>query len=388
MDVLLRTGTSGMDIGPKIYIITGETSGEYHAGMLLSALKSIEPALQARGWGGDSLTSAGMEIDIRYESANFMGFVEVLRNLPQILNLFRVTKKSIIQYKPDFLLLVDYPGFNLRMAKWAHSHNIPVIYFIAPQVWAWKESRVNLLKQYVKKLFVILPFELEYFRKHHIDTSYHGHPLLEKIIHFHSTHDFRENWKLDQRSIIALLPGSRKQEIQTMLPDYLKAVRHETKYQVVIAGMKRHQSVYEKLIMEHCPDAMMVYDDMYSLLKHAEVAIVTSGTASLEAALFEVPMVVCYKGNWISYQIAKRLVKIKYIALANLIVDQKIIEELIQQDCNPGKIHEEITRLLIPENRRAAKKQLQGLRKLLFEQNCYKKIAKDMTAFMHTYLNT
>lgn len=364
----------------KIYIIAGEASGDYHAGMLLKALKELKPQIEAKGWGGNSLLAAGMEIEISYEKTNFMGFVEVIKNLAYILKLFKTTKKSIQDFKPDLLLLVDYPGFNLRMAQWANRQNIPVFYFIAPQIWAWKESRIKILQECVQKLFVILPFEKEYFSKFNIPTSYHGHPLMERIKHFKSSPNFRSQWNLNIKSIIALLPGSRKQEIQLLLPEYLDAVKNECKYQPVIAGMPQHRELYKQILQTKKLDIPIVFDDMYSLLKHSKMAVVTSGTASLETALFGVPEVVCYKGNIFSYWIARKLVKIKFIALANLIVNKKIVTELIQGDCQPARIVSEIQNLKNPIYRNNVKQELKILQEKLFEIDCYKEIAKDFIA--------
>lgn len=384
MDVLLWFAPIGMSRIKKIYIITGEASGDYHAGMLLKAMQSISGPLKTRGWGGNQLQSAGMQVDVPYETANFMGFVEVLRNLPRIMQLFKLTKKAIRAFKPDVLLLVDYPGFNLRMAEWAYANGIPVIYFIAPQIWAWKESRINIMKRCVQKLYVILPFEFPYFKDRGINTAYHGHPLVEKIRQHHTSPEFRNHWNLDQRSIIAILPGSRQQEIRMLLPIYLRALQHENKHQIAIAGMRRHQTLYESIIRECNVDAVIVYDEMYNLLKQAELAVVTSGTASLETALFEVPMVVCYKGNWISYQIAKRLVKVKYIALANLIADKPIVQELIQDECNVNSIQKALQNLLDPHSRSMIKAQLKELTHALYEEDCYLRIAEDMLPLIST----
>ncbi|MBK9107805.1 MAG: lipid-A-disaccharide synthase [Saprospiraceae bacterium] len=371
----------------KIYIIAGEASGDYHAGMLLKALKELNPQIEAKGWGGNSLKAAGMEIEIPYEKTNFMGFVEVIKNLAYILKLFKTTKKSIQNFKPDLLLLVDYPGFNLRMAQWAKRQNLPVFYFIAPQIWAWKESRIKIIQECVQKLFVILPFEKEYFSKFNIPSSYHGHPLMERIAVFKSAIGFRKQWNLNNKSIIAILPGSRKQEIQLLLPDYLDAVKGECKYQVVIAGMQQHRELYHQILESKKMNFPIVYDDMYSLLKHSKMAMVTSGTASLETALFGVPEVVCYKGNIFSYWIALKLVKIKFIALANLIVNKKIVVELIQNECNPDRIRSEIDNLKNPQYRNTVKLELKILQAKLFEIGCYQEIAKDFMNSISTLKN-
>ncbi|MBK8955429.1 MAG: lipid-A-disaccharide synthase [Saprospiraceae bacterium] len=369
----------------KIYLIAGEASGDLHAGMLIRALKELNPQIQVKGWGGKTLESAGMEIEVHYEQTNFMGFVEVIKNLPFILKLFKITKSSILNFKPDAIILVDYPGFNLRMAEWAHKHNIPVYYFIAPQIWAWKESRIKILQKCVQKLFVILPFEIEYFTKFNIPTAYHGHPLMERIHQFESGSEFRTRWNLSNQSILAIIPGSRNQEIKLLLPIYLDAVKEECKYQIVIAGMESHRELYQSILTSKGVNYTVVFDDMYALLRNTRLAIATSGTASLETALFEIPEVVCYKGNTVSYWIARKLVKVKFIALANLIMGRKIIEELIQADCNPVRIRSEIQLLKKGPHRILVKQELRKLKNLLFEKNCYSEIAKDLFQCLNDY---
>lgn len=382
MDVLLWHGLNSIKLKYKIFVIAGESSGDHHAGNLLSELRKIHPDLDIKGWGGDGLRAAGTEILVPFEKANFMGFTEVVLNLFTILKLFKKTKQSILQFKPDLLLLVDYPGFNLRMAEWAHQNNIKVHYFIAPQVWAWKENRVKIIRRCVEKLYVILPFEKNYFKKHDIDASFYGHPQVELIKHFASSTGFRSNWNLDCRSIISILPGSRAQEIKKLLPIYLDALKDECKYQIAIAGLSRHKDLYRSIINKHNTKCHVVYDDMYSLLKHTKIAIVTSGTASLETALFQVPEIVCYKGGWISYWIAKQLVKVKFISLANLIADKLIVPELIQGDCNSKKILEELNQLKLNVVRKRMKYNLKLLQERLTGENCYKEIAGEMNHYL------
>lgn len=362
----------------KIYIIAGEASGDLHGGNLVKELRVKYPNLEVRGWGGDCLSSAGVQIDIRYEKTNFMGFTEVIKNLPFIFKLFRFTKNIILDFKPDFILLIDYPGFNLRMAKWAFKHSIPVYYYIAPQVWAWKETRIQTIKKYISKLFIILPFEKPYFEKHGITAYYFGHPLLEIKKNFKNNKDFRLNNHLSNQSIIALLPGSRKQEIKTMLPIYLESTKNECKYQIVIAGLKQHQSIYEDIILQTKMKVPIVYDDTYNLLHHSKFAIVTSGTATLETALFGVPEIIAYKGNQISYWIAKRLIKVKFIGLVNLIADKKIVQELIQHDCNPDAIQLELLNLKKSVTRKRIKYNYQLIQTILDGHNCYEKVASEI----------
>ncbi len=360
----------------KLYIIAGEASGDLHGGKVLEKLKVIHPDLIVRAWGGDHLEAAGAMIDVRYERINFMGFSEVLKNIHKIILLFRSAKKSIVEFNPEALLLIDYPGFNLRMAKWAYSKNIPVYYYIAPQIWAWKENRVHTIKETVRKLFIILPFEKDYFAKHGIQAYYFGHPLLESIQKFRWNPSFREDYGLSNQSIIAILPGSRAQEIKTMLPIYLEAVRLECKYQVVIAGLKQHKSLYEELCKSKSLYPKIIYNDTYNLLHQARLAIVTSGTATLETALFGVPEVVCYKGNFLSYWFAKKLIKVKFISLVNLISNKKVVQELIQSDCTPTRIKSEMNILKHSLTRSMVKSELKLLQQVLKGDKPYDQVAR------------
>lgn len=330
----------------KIYIIAGEASADLHGSRLMKSFNEVSSELEWRGWGGSKMIENGLHADIRYEDASFMGFVEVLKNITYILKLFSITKSSILEFKPDALILIDYPGFNLRMAKWAKTKGIPVYYYIAPQVWAWKEKRVKILQQNVQKLFVILPFELKYFTGHKVKTYYFGHPLSNLIQSFHPSPTFRSLNHLTNKSIIALLPGSRVQEIKTMLPIFLKAVSKECKYQIVLAGLTHHAQLYKELITKsgNCSVAV-IYNSTYDILANSRIALVTSGTATLETALFKVPQIVCYKGNRISYWIARKLIKVPYISLVNLILKRKVVTELIQDSFNVEQLKFELSRL-------------------------------------------
>ncbi len=362
----------------KVYIISGEASGDLHGGKLCKELKKINPDIQIRGWGGDQLEAAGAVVDVRYERVNFMGFTEVLKNIITILKLFRQTKRTILEFKPDALILIDYPGFNLRMAKWAKEHSIPVYYYIAPQVWAWKEKRVRIIKEAVRKLFIILPFEKDFFSKHGVPSYYFGHPLLQLIHEFKYDRDFRIKNQLTNQSIIAILPGSRRQEIKTMLPIYLEAVQHECKYQIVLAGLTQHQELYESICKTSDAKIKIVYNDTYNLLHQSKMAIVTSGTATLETGLFGVPEVICYKGNRISFEIAKKLIKVKFICLVNLIADKKIVQELIQDDCNPVSLQDELTKLKNHPVRKRIKSELKAIQSLLSGEHPYENVAKEI----------
>lgn len=330
----------------KYYIIAGEASGDLHGSNLVKELKRINPSVILRGWGGDLMQKQGVEIVKHYRELAFMGFIEVLANLKTILRNIKFCKEDIQQWKPDALILIDYPGFNLRIAEFAHQQGIKVFYYISPQVWAWKESRVHKIKQCVDRMLVILPFEKEFYKKFGYEVDFVGHPLLDAI---GEKRDHIDEWrsknKLDERPVIALLPGSRRQEIATMLP-LMISIRDQFKnYQFVIgAAPSVPPEFYHDLIKNQ--DIKIVFNESYNLLSNAYAALVTSGTATLETALFEVPEVVCYKGNSFSYQIAKRLIKVKYISLVNLVMDREIVKELIQYDLTPENLERELSQIL------------------------------------------
>jgi len=330
----------------KYYVIAGEASGDLHASNLIKEIKNLRPDSQFRCWGGDLMKSQGAELVKHYRELAFMGFTEVVLNLRTILKNIELCKKDILEYKPDALILVDYPGFNLRIAEFAKKHELKVIYYISPQVWAWKQSRVHKIKNIVDKMIVILPFEKDFYKKFDYDVDFVGHPLLDAI-------DEKKDAKLNisaEKPVIAILPGSRRQEIATMLPIMLNIWNEFKDYEFVIAGAPSvPEEFYKKYI--DSKNVRIVYNQTYDLLKKATAALVTSGTATLETALFEVPEVVCYKGGKISYLIAKNLIKVKYIALANLIMEKEIIKELIQDDFNESNLKAELNKILNNENR-------------------------------------
>jgi len=331
----------------KYYIISGEASGDLHASNLAKYLFESDPQAQIRAWGGDLLRKQGAEVVKDYKDLAFMGFVEVALNLKTILNNLSFCKKDILAYQPDVVILVDYPGFNLRMAKFLHENGIKVFYYISPQVWAWHKSRVKNIKKYVNELFVILPFEKDFYAKHDFSVHYLGHPLLDVVLESKkqlASSSIANDLGL-QKPIIALLPGSRKQEILRMLPTMLNVSKQLPDYDFVIAGVENHRNLYESLCKD-C-DVKVIYNQTYSLLSNSYAAMVTSGTATLETALFNVPQVVCYKGNFISYLIAKHLIKgINYISLVNLIADKGVVTELIQNEMNPNRLLQEMQLIL------------------------------------------
>ncbi|MCF8303032.1 MAG: lipid-A-disaccharide synthase [Bacteroidales bacterium] len=332
----------------KYYIIAGEASGDLHAANLMKHIKSHDPEARFRFWGGDKMQAQGQELVKHYRDLAFMGFSEVVMNLRTILRNIRFCKDDIVRYEPDVIILVDYPGFNLRIAEFAHNSGYRVFYYISPQVWAWKQSRVKKIKKYVERMFVILPFEQEFYAKHNFPVDFVGHPLLDAIeedIHPPDREEFLKKNDLPEKPIVALLPGSRKQEIAGMLAVMLEVADRFSGYQFVIAGMSSiPKAFYDKITKEH--GIKIIIDQTYALLSHAEAALVTSGTATLETALMEVPEVVCYRGSGVSYQIAKRLVKVDYISLVNLIMKREIIKELIQNEFTSDNLAHELDKIL------------------------------------------
>ncbi len=326
----------------RIYMIAGEASGDLHGNNLIKALIKKAPESEIRAWGGDLMESAGAKIVKHYRELAFMGFSEVILNLRTILNNIAWCKKDIADFKPDVLVLIDYPGFNLRIAEWAKKQGIKVLYYIAPQVWAWKPNRVKKMKQCIDRMLVILPFEQEWFKTNwDWEVTYVGHPLAESIESF-----IPAMQNFSTRPVVAVLPGSRKQEISVKLPEMLKVAEQFPAYQFIVAMAPGIDTTFYKHFLDEYPNASALQGLTYELLSQATAAIVTSGTATLETALFGVPEVVCYKGSPISYQIAKRLIKIKYISLVNLIMDKLVVKELIQNDMNALNISTELYKIL------------------------------------------
>lgn len=334
----------------KYYLIAGEASGDLHGSNLIKELRRLEPDADLRCWGGELMAAAGATVVKHYRDLAFMGFAEVIRNLPTILRNLRFCKEDIAAYQPDVLVLIDYPGFNLRIAEWAKAAGIRVVYYISPQVWAWKESRVKKIRKVVDKMLVILPFEKAFFEdKWSYPVEFVGHPLAQVVKEFKEQHQPRS---FGTKPVIALLPGSRKQEINTKLPIMLEATRAFPQYQFVVAKATSLDDAFYQPLLEAYPEVGSVRGATYSLLEAAVAALVTSGTATLETALFGVPQVVCYKGSPISYAIAKRLITIKYISLVNLIMDKPVVTELIQHDLTPQNLVRELSELLYNEERK------------------------------------
>lgn len=351
----------------KYYIIAGEASGDLHGSNLVKALKNKDAEAKIWAWGGELMQEAGVKLRKHYRDLAFMGFIEVVKNLRTILKNMNFCKADILDFQPDVLILIDYPGFNLRIAKWAKKQGIKVYYYISPQIWAWHKSRVYDIKRDVDKMFVILPFEKEFYAKYDYQADFVGHPLLDAIADFQKADSFLQNNLLDSKPIIALLPGSRKQEINALLPEMLSAIQYFPDYQFVIAAAPSQPLAFYQSILEknNAIQTKIVINQTYQLLAHSTAALVTSGTATLETALFNVPEVVCYKGSEISYQIAKRLIDLKYISLVNLIMDEQVVKELIQNECNTENIKLELEKILNADNQSIMKAKYQQLREKL-----------------------
>ncbi|WP_263602212.1 lipid-A-disaccharide synthase [Chryseobacterium sp. PET-29] len=350
----------------KYYIIAGEASGDLHGSNLMKALKQKDPNAEFRFWGGDLMAKQGGTLVKHYRDLAFMGFLEVAMNLRTILNNIKFCKEDIQNNKPDVLILVDYPGFNLRIAKFAKEQGIKVVYYISPQLWAWKEGRVEIIRKYVDEMMVILPFEKDFYSKHGVYSHFVGHPLLDAISTLEeiNTEDFKIQNGLNEKEIIALLPGSRKQEVEKMLQIMLSVRPYFKEYQFVIAGAPSlPKEFYEKYVDDN---VHFVSNKTYDLLRCSKAALVTSGTATLETALLNIPEVVCYRGSKVSYAIAKRLVKnIKYISLVNLIMDREVVKELIQNDLNTNNLVEELKKILATEKRFEVFRDYELLREML-----------------------
>ena len=362
----------------KYYLIAGEASGDLHGANLMRALAEIDPQAQFRFWGGDRMEAVGGKLIKHYRDLAFMGFWEVVTNLRTILRNIDLCKGDITAYQPDALIFIDYPGFNMRIAKWAKRQGIPTHYYISPQIWAWKENRIKAIRRDVDAMYVILPFEKDFYEgKHQYPVHFVGHPLLDAIAARRevSMEVFKRENGLDERPIIALLPGSRKQEIAKMLSVMLSVVGSYHPYQFVIAGAPSlGYDFYRQFIKEE--NVHFVSGKTYDLRSHAHAALVTSGTATLETALFRVPEVVCYRGNWISYQIAKRVISLKYISLVNLIMDAPVVTELIQGDLNTRNLKVELDKLLDPAYRDKLQRDYQALRERLGNEGASRRTAQ------------
>ena len=328
----------------KYYIIAGEASGDLHGSNLVKSIMAKDTNAVIHCWGGDLMQAAGAILIKHYRELAFMGFLEVIKNLGTILKNLKFCKEDILKFNPDVVVLIDYPGFNLRIAKWAKARGIKVVYYISPQVWAWKENRVRSMKKCIDKMMVILPFEKDYFKtKWNWDVVYVGHPLTEAIEQFKINNQSLPKY---ERPIIALLPGSRKQEISIKLPIMLQIASLFKEYQFVIAKAPGIEASFYNHLIGSNENVSYVTNQTYQLLNQSVAALVTSGTATLETALFNVPQVVCYKGSRISYEIAKRVIKVPFISLVNLIMEKMVVKELIQDELNTNNLISELQEIL------------------------------------------
>lgn len=352
----------------RLYLIAGEASGDLHGSNLLKALFAQQPDLSCRAWGGDLMEEAGASLVKHYRDLAFMGFVEVVRNLRTIFRNIAFCKRDILEFKPDVLVLIDYPGFNLRIARWAKEQGIRVVYYISPQLWAWHASRAHAIRRDVDKLLVILPFEQEFFRKYGIEAEFVGHPLLDEIRPEAEAPEIVPAGTETNAAIlnqIALLPGSRKQEVSRILPKMLEVTADFPAFEFVVAGATSLPKEYYNTFLSGYPKVRLVQGKTYEILRNSKAALIKSGTSTLETALLDVPQVVCYTGNWISYRIARQLIKVKYISLVNLIMDRPLVRELIQDDLNKKNLTTALAEILQPEKAAEMRKGYAELRELL-----------------------
>ncbi|MCH3880910.1 MULTISPECIES: lipid-A-disaccharide synthase [Tenacibaculum] len=360
----------------KYYILVGEASGDLHGSNLMKALYKKDAHADIRFWGGDLMQKVGGTLVKHYKERAFMGFVEVLMNLRKILGFMSFCKKDIEEFKPDVIIFIDNSGFNLRIAKWAKQKGFATNYYISPQIWASRAGRVKDIKRDIDKMFVILPFEKEFYKKYDYNVEFVGHPLIDGIAGRPQVDEFvfRREHNLGEKPIIALLPGSRKQEITKMLSVMLSLVEKFNNYQFVIAGAPSQSfEFYNEFI--NSKNVQFINNKTYDLLSISSAALVASGTATLEAALFKVPQVVCYKGSAISYQIAKRIVTLKYISLVNLIMDKEVVKELIQNDFTSKNLEQELIKILEPNTREQLFENYYELEKILGGKGASEKTA-------------
>lgn len=366
----------------KYYLVAGEASGDLHGANLMKALKAEDSDAVFRYFGGDKMQAEGGELVKHYADMAFMGFTEVVLNLRTIFKNLKACKEDILNWKSDVLILIDFPGFNLKIAEFAKKNGIKVCYYISPKIWAWNQKRVLKIKRDVDKMFCILPFEVDFYKEWGMDVDYVGNPLLDEIAQFTPDLNFRANHQLGDKKIIAFLPGSRKQEIERLLPAMLSITTQNPDYIFAIAAAPTfNESYYHQFTGDK--KVHLLFNSTYNLLHNAHVAIVASGTATLETALFKVPQVVVYKGGTISIAIARMLVNIKFISLVNLIVNKKIVTELIQEDCNTERLNQELVQILEGQGRAQMLSDYNGLLNLMGTPGASAKTAKLISAYLH-----
>ncbi|MHA7129915.1 lipid-A-disaccharide synthase [Algoriphagus namhaensis] len=331
----------------KIYIISGERSGDLHASNLIKAMRKRDASIQFQGMGGEYSRSAGMNLIFDYSEVALMGFLEVVFGFRKVLRYLRLVKQDILDYEPDLIVLVDYGGFNMKIASFAAQNKIPVHYYIPPKVWAWNQKRALRLKKYTQAIYSILPFEPAFFKKYEMEVEYVGNPLLDEIKAFEPHEFFIQKNELSFKPIVALLPGSRTQEVNAMLDKMILLSDSFPHIQFVVAGVNSlNDTVYSKAKKA---GLKIVYEQTYDLLHHSIAAVVTSGTATLETAIFRVPQIVVYQTSAVTYQLAKRLVKIPFISLVNLIADREVVKELIQDEFNIENLKAELNKILLQQ---------------------------------------
>lgn len=359
----------------KYYIIAGEASGDLHGANLMKAIRALDSEAEFRVWGGDLMEKEGAFNVNHIKNRAFMGFIDVIKNLFTLKQLIQFAKDDIKEYKPDRVLFIDYPGFNLRIAEWAHHNGFTTHYYISPKVWAWNTKRAIKIKRIINHLYVILPFEVDFYKQYDYVVHYVGNPIMDAIDKFEVDTDFRTKNHVNDRQIIAMLPGSRKQEIDNILPVMLKAIETlKQKYIIALAVAPNFDTTYFDKF-ENINDVKLVLDNTYNLLRASDAAIVTSGTATLETALLNVPQVVCYKAGRLNYAIAKMVIKVKFISLVNLIMGREIVKELIQTHCNPTQLQLELVKLLKEPDRSKMFKNYDELRKKVGDGGASERVA-------------
>ena len=367
----------------KYYIIAGEASGDLHGSNLIKEIKKLDKNSEFRCWGGDLIKEQCGDLVKHYKDYSHMGFFEVFKNIFKILNNISFCKKDIIRYKPDVIIYVDFPGFNMRIARWAKSKNFTNHFYISPQIWAWKESRIKIIKKVIDQMFVILPFEKKYYENLNYEVNYVGHPLLDVLKNKGKLNEKREK-------IIALLPGSRDQEISKILPLMLSVAGEFQDYKFVICAAPSKTILYYKGYIKkiNCDNVEIVENQTYNILQNSCAALVTSGTATLETALFKTPQVVCYKSSWISFQIGKILLKdLKFISLVNLILNKTVVKELIQGELNKKNIIKELKYIISEVGKKGVLNFYDDLEKLLSKDGASKETASKIVKY-HLDLNS
>lgn len=367
----------------RYYLLSGESSGDLHGAALIKNLQVQDAKAVFAGWGGELMQKQGMQLDQDYKQTAFMGVGEVLKNLWVIKSLFQKAKNNILTFQPDVVILIDYPGFNLRMAPWIKKNNFKLFYYISPKLWAWNSGRAKIIKKYVDEMFCILPFEAQFYSQYNIPIHYVGNPILDTIDSYKSENAFLKNNDITtQKPIIALLPGSRKQEIQKLLPIMTKMAGFFPDYHFLIAAVPTFSKEFYASHTTPFANCSLIFNNTYAVLQHAKAAIVTSGTATLETALFDVPQVVIYKTDFLFYYLGKLFIKVPFISLVNLIAEKKIVEELIQKNCNEQDLRQQLSNILTDAEQKRMKSAYQNLKNTIGEAGASEKAAKKIYSLL------